>query len=52
VFAGVDSIKDGRVTGWLATHTTAVTKYHYGDRLSFPESEVLDWTIIRADGSE
>jgi uncharacterized protein YegJ (DUF2314 family) len=52
VFVGVDSIKDGRVSGWLATHTTSVTKYHYGDQMSFPESEILDWAIIRPDGTE
>ena len=52
VFVGVDSIKNGRVTGWLATHTQAITNYHYGNRVSFPESKVLDWTIVRPDGTE
>jgi uncharacterized protein YegJ (DUF2314 family) len=52
VFVGVDSIKNGRVTGWLATHTQAITNYHYRDRVSFPESDVLDWTIVSPDGTE
>ena len=52
VFVGVDSIKDGRVNGWLATHTQAVTNYHYGDHVSFLEADVLDWTIVHPDGTE
>ena len=52
VFVGVDSIKEGRVYGWLATHTIVVTKYRHGDQISFPESEVVDWTIVRPDGTE
>ena len=52
VFVGVDSIKNGRVTGWLATHTKVITNYHYRDRVSFPESDVLDWTIVSPDGTE
>ncbi len=52
VFVVADQIKNGTVTGHLATHTKQPIGYDYGDRISFPESEVMDWTIVRPDGTE
>jgi hypothetical protein len=52
VFVYVDSIKGGKVYGRIASELSAVRSYRQGQRISFPESEVLDWTIIHPDGSE
>jgi uncharacterized protein YegJ (DUF2314 family) len=52
VFVYVDSIKGGKVYGRIASELEAVRSYRKGQRISFPESEVLDWTIIHPDGSE
>jgi hypothetical protein len=52
VFVVADQINDGIVTGHLATHTRQPVGYDYGDRISFPESEVMDWTIVHPDGTE
>jgi Uncharacterized protein conserved in bacteria (DUF2314) len=52
VFVVADKISDGKVTGHLATHTKQPVGYNYGDRITFPESEVMDWTIVHPDGTE
>ena len=52
VFVVADQIKNGTVTGHLATHTKQRVGYNFGDKISFPESEVMDWTIVRPDGTE
>jgi len=52
VFIDVDSIKDGKIYGRIATHLAAIKSHRQWDKISFPESEIMDWTIVRADGSE
>src|ERR1051325_2488745 len=52
VFVVADKISDGKVVGHLATHTKQPVGYNYGDRITFPESEVMDWTIVHPDGTE
>ena len=52
VFVVAHQIKSGTVTGYLATHTKQPVGYDFGDRISFPESQVMDWTIVRPDGTE
>ena len=52
VFVVADEIKGGTVTGHLATHTKQPVGYDFGDRISFPESQVMDWTIVHPDGTE
>ena len=52
VFVVADEIKNGTVTGHLATHTKQPVGYNFGDKISFPESEVMDWTIVHPDGTE
>jgi Uncharacterized protein conserved in bacteria (DUF2314) len=52
VFVVADQIKNGTVTGHLATHTKQPVGYNFGDKISFPESEVMDWTIVHPDGTE
>jgi hypothetical protein len=52
VFVVVEAIRDGAVTGRLASHTKQPVGYDFGDRISFPESQVMDWTILHPDGTE
>ena len=52
VFVKVESIEAGRISGiiWNDIHT--VSGYAKGQRHEFPESELIDWTISNADGTE
>jgi hypothetical protein len=52
VFVVAEQIKNGTVTGHLATHTKQPVGYNFGDQISFPESQVMDWTIVHPDGTE
>ena len=52
VFVYVDSIKDGKIYGRIASELQAIKSQHQWDKISFPESEIMDWTIVHADGSE
>lgn len=52
VFIAVKEIKDETITGIIASDVNLLTKYKYGDSYNFPESELMDWTISKPDGSE
>lgn len=52
VFIEVDAIKDGKVYGRIVSQLGAVRSYRQWQRISFPESEVLDWTIVHPGGRE
>jgi hypothetical protein len=52
VFVVADQIDKGTVTGRLATHTKQPVGYNFGDQISFPESHVMDWTIVHPYGTE
>lgn len=52
VFITVKEIKDGIITGLIASDIETVSGYKSGDKYSFPESELLDWTISKPDGTE
>lgn len=52
VFVAVASIKDGRITGRIASDIIGVKGFKRGDPYSFPESELLDWLITNPDGTE
>lgn len=52
VFIAVNEIKDGVITGLIASDIETVTGYKARDKYSFPESELIDWTIAKPDGSE
>lgn len=52
VFVVAEAIKDGVVTGRLASHTTQPVGHDFSDRISFPEAQIMDWTILHADGTE
>jgi hypothetical protein len=52
VFVSVTSIKDGRITGRIASDLIGVKGFKKGDPYSFRESELVDWLITHPDGSE
>src|SRR5687768_11448800 len=52
VFIAVKEIKDGRISGVIASEVRLVSGYQEGDSYSFPESELIDWTISKPDGTE
>jgi uncharacterized protein YegJ (DUF2314 family) len=51
-FIEVREIKGETVKGIIANDITLVSGYEIGDDYSFPESEILDWTITAPDGTE
>jgi hypothetical protein len=52
VFIAVKEIKDGQISGVIASEIHLVSGYREGDAYSFPESELIDWTISKPDGTE
>jgi hypothetical protein len=52
VFIRVTKIADGKITGRIASEKLAVMGYQAGDDYTFPEVELVDWTISKPDGSE
>lgn len=52
VFIAVSEIKDGKISGVIASEIHLVSGYRQGDKYTFPESELIDWTISKPDGTE
>lgn len=52
VFIAVNEIKDGKVKGLIWSDIQLVSGYRKGDSYTFPESELIDWTISKPDGTE
>lgn len=52
VFIAVKEIKEGKISGVIASEIRLVSGYKEGDRYSFPEAELIDWTISKPDGTE
>src|SRR6185436_17123100 len=52
VFIAVREIKEARISGPIWSDIHLVAGYKAGDVYSFPESELIDWTITRPDGTE
>ncbi|HKR23541.1 MAG TPA: DUF2314 domain-containing protein [Pyrinomonadaceae bacterium] len=52
VFIAVRQIKDGQVTGVIASNVHLVSGFREGDTYKFPESDMVDWTISKPDGTE
>jgi uncharacterized protein YegJ (DUF2314 family) len=52
VFIEVDAVKNGMVFGRIGNELGVVRSYRQWQRISFPESDVLDWTIVHPDGRE
>jgi hypothetical protein len=51
-FFRVERIENGRVTGILSTKLQLVDSFTYGQRYTFSESELIDWTLTSPSGSE
>jgi hypothetical protein len=52
VFVNVKKIADGLVAGIIASEISTVSGYRMGHAISFPETEIVDWTIANADGTQ
>ena len=52
VFIAVSEIKNSIIKGVIWNDLQASSRYKLGDKYSFPESELLDWTITKPDGTE
>jgi hypothetical protein len=52
VFIAVKEIEDGKIKGLIWSDIELVPSYKKGDLYTFPESELIDWTISRPDGTE
>jgi len=52
VFIRVKEIKDGKVRGLIASKIELVDGFKMGDEYTFAESELMDWTISKPDGTE
>jgi uncharacterized protein YegJ (DUF2314 family) len=52
VFIAVTEIKDGKIKGIIWNDLQLVSDYQKGDSYTFPESELIDWTISKPDGTE
>ena len=51
-FIRVETIKGGNITGVINSHLELVTSYKTGQRITFPESIIDNWLILRPDGTE
>jgi hypothetical protein len=52
VFIAVNGIKDGQISGTIASDLLLVKDYKRGDHYTFPETDLLDWLISKPDGTE
>ena len=52
IFIDVHTIKDGLIYGVIANTPVFVTNYRQGESVKFPESEVMNWVIVRPNGTE
>ena len=52
VLVGVKTIKNGIVYGWINSKPVQVANHRQGERVQFPESEIMNWLIVHPDGTE
>jgi hypothetical protein len=52
VFIAVREISDAKITGLIWSDINLVAGYRKGDSYTFPETELIDWTISKPDGTE
>jgi hypothetical protein len=52
VFVAVDTIANDQITGRISNRVLVVSGYRMGQRYTFSESKLVDWLIIRPDGSD
>lgn len=52
IFVRVTSWENQRVSGTIANQLNAVKGFSFGQEITFPESDILDWLITHPDGKE
>jgi uncharacterized protein YegJ (DUF2314 family) len=52
VFIAVQRIDGDRITGWINNDIRLVTGYKAGDSYTLAETDLIDWVVVRPDGSE
>jgi hypothetical protein len=52
VFILVERIADGRIEGRIQSDVNLLSSWRRGDQFSLAESELIDWTVVRPDGTE
>ena len=52
IFVVVDSIRDGRISGRIASPVRLVAGYRLNQAHALDETELVDWTVSRPDGTE
>lgn len=52
IFVAVSGIRDGRISGRIASDIVGIKGYKRTDPYSFQESELVDWLISHPDGTE
>ena len=50
VYVQVDSWQGTAISGRIASSIRQVQGYHKGQKMQFGEGDILDWTILSADG--
>ena len=51
-FVYVNAIRDGKVAGYIDSQLDTVKTFHQGQVVLFDESDLVDWTISKPDGTE
>jgi hypothetical protein len=51
-FIAVEKISSGKITGTIESQLTLVSHYKNGQRITFPETHIDNWVIVRPDGTE
>ena len=51
-FVSVEKIERGQITGTIGNKLIGVKNYKTGQRITFPESRIDNWLILRPDGTE
>ena len=52
VFIDVQRIEKGTIIGLIANEINVVSGYKTWQEYTFPETDLVDWTIVRPDGTE
>jgi hypothetical protein len=52
VFATVKKWDEKEITGTIASDVMGIKSHKMGDEITFPEKDILDWTIEKRDGTE
>jgi len=51
-FVDVEHVSGGNITGLINSELGVIREYKKGQRITFPESKIDNWVIVRPDGTE